>query len=194
MKRLLTIVVTAALWTSPVHAATLYLTTLNLATPIVNSDGIDEVRYSWSTSLGAGVVTELDLVDLTMTLLSGGVQVYQDVVLVGGVLQPIGGGPRVLVDVYWQFDLASMTLLEMRNANGPFGAASGTQYVVDDFLSLPVDARVGIARYVNGQLTASNEWNDHVRQQGTAVPEPGTLWVFAAAFGAAGLRRRFNRR
>ncbi|MEM6904409.1 MAG: hypothetical protein AAF568_00810 [Pseudomonadota bacterium] len=62
------------------------------------ADG-SRIVLNWSTNLMSGTVLEGDLIDLTATLFgetSPGVftEIFQDVVVSGGVIQPIGGAAR----------------------------------------------------------------------------------------------------
>jgi hypothetical protein len=177
------------------HAmSTTYLTTLNLSTPVNNPAGIDQIFWSWTTLQNSGIVTQSGLVDLSMSLLSGGSPIYQDDILVGGTPQPIGGQARVLgLDIYWRFDLGSSTLLEMNNVLSitldPL--SSGTQFRVSDNVNLPTDSQVAIWRYVDGAQTSFTI--DLLASQSTSVvPEPATLVLFGlglVGLGYAGRRK-----
>lgn len=147
---------------------TCYTTSLKLETPMLNPDGIDTVVFEWSTIVLSDSVATSDLVDLSMTLLSDDAIVYTDTVLVGGVLQPIGGAARTPMDLFWDFDLDTLTLRQMRNVGfGTIMSTTGVQYLVTDSLSLPDDSKVVIVRRTDGVFDFSNA--DLLKRQRTRV-------------------------
>jgi hypothetical protein len=136
---------------SAAAGATTYRTTFQLTAP-VGAEGIDRVVWVWTTSQTTGDVGESGLSDWSMELWAGTTLVYQDVIMVGGVLQDVGGNPRVADDTFWQFDLDSMQLLQFRNFFFDASGA-GTHYLVTDNESIPDDGQVWISIYVDGGLT-----------------------------------------
>jgi len=132
-----------------VHAGD-YQTDLFLQNPLSNPYGIDRVTYLFSTASTTGVINQNDLTDWTMESYSGATLIYTDVIKSGGVYQPVGGAARGSATTLWDFDLDALTLSQM--SNFPIGGLSGmtgTQYLVTDNVSLPVDSQVGIFKYVN---------------------------------------------
>ena len=140
--------------------ATDFHTTLILGDP-ATSAGIDEVIFHWSTAETSGVVTETDLTDLSMELLSSGVLVYLDDIIVGGVVQPNSSVPaRVLVDIRWEFDLDSNELLEWLNDVDLSGSV-GVQYQVADPDSTPgVEFWAGNSHYYELVNAPNLSWTD----------------------------------
>ncbi|MCZ6618525.1 MAG: hypothetical protein O7E57_10360, partial [Gammaproteobacteria bacterium] len=132
-----------------------WTTTLTLAEPTV--DGITELALFWTTQLQEGVVTETDLVDLTMVLRTPSAQIYTDTVFVNGVLQNIGtafrseGPPiRSVHDVYFRFNLDTEILTEFRNVmDAALADSTGTQYQVQDGTTIQ-DGGLFFQRYQNG--------------------------------------------
>ena len=178
MKRLSVVLVmlSCIIAASSAHALTMYQTTLNLVKPVNNSDGIDKVVYNWSSNLTSGHVGTSDLVDFSMQLFSGGSLVYQDIAMIGSVVQPIGGVARTSANIYWNFDLDVPELFEMGNVGYPtqIESTSGTQYFVTDNTSLDNDSQVYILRYDDGVNT--NFTYDILASQSTSVvPEPSTF-------------------
>ncbi len=133
------------------QALTCWETTLNLQA-VQNPDAIDQVVYRWSTNQPAGLVNAAALVDISMELFAGGNPIYVDTVLVNGVSQSLAGTSRD-GELFWDFDLATATLRQMRNATpATFSASTGTQYHVADNLSIPADNMVRVGRYTDGSL------------------------------------------
>ena len=148
-----TLVLASLLLVSPAAAQlTLYETTLILETPVMNDQLIDTVVFRWSTESTTGHIDEADLRDSTMILKSGGVTIYEDAVLIAGVPQPFGGQPRALdSDFFWDYDLDSLTLYQMRNISWDTAQMSaGTQYYVGDGVDLITDGIVDLLRYDDG--------------------------------------------
>ncbi len=176
------------------QATIMYETTLNLTSPVVNSDGIDRIVYDWSTNETAGFVNKSELVDLKMTLFNGASVVSVDTVLAGGIFQGVGGTTHVLSDLIWQFNLNTMVLHEMRNISSPTtDATTGTVYQVNDFLSLPDDSLVAIRRFDNGSLQGGRS-DETLLSQSTraAVSEPATLALLGLGIAGIGYQRRMR--
>ncbi len=134
----------------PVSALECYRTTLNLTEPINNPDGIDQVVYDWTTEETSGNVGASELVDFRMILPK---VAYVDTVLVAGVPLSFGGLDRTVGDPIWDFDLASLTLKQMRNYNPvlfPIANTTGQQFHVSDGRSIPDDGKVLIMRFLDG--------------------------------------------
>lgn len=160
------------------HAAPVsHVTTINFATPLSNADGITKAVFSWSSNVTSGQVLATDLVNFSMSLFAGAASIYTDNIIANGVVQPFGTATRTAADPYWNFDLTSNTLFEVRNVlNIP--NTTGTQYVIADNLSIPLDGKLDISKYVNGQRAYGV--TEFVSSQGT-VPEPSTLALIALA-------------
>jgi len=166
-----------------VSKAFMIKTTLNLNTPVVNVDGIDRVVYDWSTNKISGIVSKLDVIDMTMTLFNGSTTVFVDTVLANGILQSIGGVAHGAGDFFWEYDIDNLLLRQMRNLFKPTrGATTGTVYQVEDNLSLQDDGKVRIIRFDNGVFA---KFGSETLSSQTTIPEPGTLALFG--IGLAGL-------
>lgn len=170
--------------------ATALTTTLNLVTPVNNAAGATRVVYEWATPLTSGAVSTANLTDLKMQLYNGAALVYTDTVISGGVLQAFGGLARTAADVVWDFDLTSGTLAQMRNfLPGNAAGATGTQYIVDDNVTLPFDGDVLFQRVLGGTLQGATL--DELSSQSTVAPEPATTALVGfGLLAVACLRRR----
>ena len=139
---------------SAASAQSFYETTLVLQQPLANVTSTERVVYRWSTPFPNGLITELDLDDLTLYLYGPDGQIYVDPIIVNGVVQPIDGLPRALGsdnDVFWRFDLDTGTLEQMTNVNQDLiEMTSGRHFDVHDSISIPDDGRVSIKSYIDG--------------------------------------------
>ncbi len=151
-----------------------FATHLDIDNPVDGIGNVDRVTFEWSTELYGGPVSQFDIEDMVVRIFTadtpgdcaaGGatcVELYRDTVVVSGVLQPIGGVTRNLSDFLWDFNLSTATLSQLRNVlditlegNPPsIPAAAGTQYLLQDGLSLTEDSGLLITRYVNGLFDA----------------------------------------
>ena len=117
------------LGTSPVLAAD-FKTTLTVD-PAIGTPSVDTVIINWSTNLTSGEVFQSainnDLTHWSYELLRGGSSVYTETVILGGVVQPIGGFSRSSGNLYFYFDLDTLTLLDWDNDYGSLqkNAATG---------------------------------------------------------------------
>lgn len=73
-----------------------FKTTFTLDTA-VGDPLVDTVIFNWSTDLTSGTVNAGDLTNWSIELLNGASSIYTDSVIIGGVVQPIGGVARTLV-------------------------------------------------------------------------------------------------
>ena len=136
--------VAISLSSAPFVQAATYVTTLSLATPLYD-DNIDTVVFNWSTNKASGSVGSSDLLDLSMELRSGGDNIYTDTIMVGGVVQSIGGVSRTVP--FWDFDLDTLVLWQMATGEPQPPVDPGTYYIVFDSESLPADGIVVIGNW-----------------------------------------------
>ena len=191
MRKLLALAFGVVLLSGPsVLWSATYQTTLAFETPVTNPGGIDNVSFLWTTSNTSGPVSRADITDLTMILSAGATPLYTDIVLAGGVLQPIGGVARVLDDIVWDFDLDSLLLSQIRNAQpSQMGTSTGLQITVEDNVDLQTDSQLGLTFFVEGVQAAATI--DLVASQTTQiVPEPGTAGAVVLAIGSVMIWRR----
>ena len=133
-------------------------TTLRLQDPVTNSTAVDRVVYRWSGYVdGFDQATEFDVMDFRMELWAGGTAVYVDTVVSNWEVQNVGGQPRQLdTDFFWDFNMLTMGLEQMRNFSEALAASTaGIQFHVDDSLTIPADNRVSVWRYEDGTLVDS---------------------------------------
>lgn len=170
--------------------ATTIITDFYFDAPIVNTAGADHVAFQWSTPLTTGTVAANNLNGLAMRLYQGSTLLYTDVAIAGGVVQPLGGITRTSSDVFFDYDLTTMTLRQFGNlqSTDPTGA-TGTHYYLTDNTSFPADAMVGIQQIVNGarqSFTVDKLGN----QTSTTVPEPATNAIVGISLAALAWCRR----
>jgi len=164
-----------------------HVTTLQFATPLANAEGITRAVFNWSTNLVSGNVSAANLVNFSMTLYAGATAIYTDNVLVNGVAQAFGGTVRAASEPYFNFDLGTNTLNEVRNIFGSESGSTGTQYAIFDSLTIPLDGQLNIVKYTSGNMVYGV--TEHVSNQAT-VPEPGTLALIALAGTCLALSRK----
>ena len=170
--------------------ATTIITDFYLDAPIFNSAGADHIAFQWSTPLTTGPVTANDLNGLAMRLYHGSTLLYTDVAIAGGVVQPLGGITRTASDVFFDYNLNTMTLHQFGNlqSTDPTGA-TGTHYYLTDNASFPTDAMVGIQEIVNG-ARQSFTVDKLANQTSTTVPEPATNAIVGITLAALAWYRR----
>jgi len=120
-------------------------------------DSIDTLIIDWITHKNTGSVGGSDLTYLSITFLDGANNLYHDISIIDGVVQPIGGIARPLSELIWDFDQETNILAQLRNANDPTMTAigaSGTHYQIEDGLTIPDDSELRIERFINGASTA----------------------------------------
>jgi hypothetical protein len=176
------------LGTSSVLAAN-FTTTLTLNIP-GGTPFVDTIAINWSTDRQSGTVLTEDLTNWSYELLGNSVSVYSESVIISGVVQSIGGVPRTLSDIFFRFDLDSLTLLSFTNA-GLIGA-QGITYdiqggVSGNFAPYFVE-RYEDGNFVNGGGTFGNRFS----QSTVAIPEP-TVLVGLLGVSVAGLASRCRR-
>ena len=130
-----------------------YHTVLHLTAPVANVSAVDRVEFEWCTTLFFGRVSVFDLTDLSMRLWAGHEPIYADQVILDSTVLPFAGQARPIPedDYFWDFNLATMGLQQMVNAATHIAATTaGTQFVVNDSVSIPDDSIVDIRRYEDG--------------------------------------------
>lgn len=169
--------------------AGVYISLYTLSSPYtVTTPDVTQVLVSWSTN-SLHLVEADDLVDWSISFLSGGNLFYTDQVIVGGVVQPLGGVERTLADVLFNFDLLTMTpgnfdnMLPGASLSGAVGPAYNV-YSYPDGPFEPPYSTFGI--WANG--------DESTRQllgfsSVVTVPAPAALAIAALA-GLAPRRRR----
>jgi uncharacterized protein (TIGR03437 family) len=119
------------------------------------------LQVEWSTAKTTGLVTEADLTDLTVRLLSpAGVVLNQDVVVASNVLQAIGGRARTLADLNFRFQYGdgpgpSLGLLrELRNLSTATAAgARGITVQLQSVQGFPTDRLLNVTTRDGGSVT-----------------------------------------
>ena len=149
-------------------------------------------------------MTKTDLADLRFVLKNGGAIVFDDVVISGGVVQPIGGSSRDIGDVVFNFDLDAFGGDPTQGVGfieNDFGLAQtgGTGQTFDiQVFGTPF---VNQLEYQDGVFQGNHSTTATVLTQvtgTTTVPEPMTIAIWSLlgigcfAFGC--LRRRDARR
>ncbi len=168
-----------------------FTTTLTLDTP-VGSPQVTAVEVDWTSNTTSGIISEVNLTDLTFRLMDGSTTVYEDVAMINSVVQSIGGVAGRSVD--FNFDFGTNLIGAFDNDASTVqggGTATGTTYNIYAFET--TDYFVNIRRFFDGNPTADINDNNTVTQN--TVPEPGfwALFTGVAALGLAGVRRRFER-
>ena len=94
-----------------------YQTTINLSPHGSEPppDGIDTVIIDWITTVSTGSVAPSDLTYLSIAYLSGPSNLYFDISISEGVVQPIAGVERPLSDLVWDFSHGTNALSQVRN-------------------------------------------------------------------------------
>jgi len=127
-----------------------YQTTLEIDSE-TSPDDIDIVVIDWVTAENSGAVGPADLTYLSIALLAGQDNLYFDIPIIGGVVQPIGGAARVLADIVWEFQHGTSELVQVRNTRGPArNASAGLQYQINDNIDIPTDGLLFLQRYFDG--------------------------------------------
>ena len=122
-----------------------YTTTLNLTTE--SSPLVRQVIYRWSTDETSGNINRNELSNLSMEL-RGAEFEYFDQIIQDGIPRPFGGVPRQLTDIFWDYDLNTLTLSQFSNGNLA-ASTLGQHFQVSDSIALPVDGIVAITEYLN---------------------------------------------
>jgi hypothetical protein len=122
-------------------------------------DGIDTVIIDWITPVSSGHVDTSDLTYLSIAFLSGENNLYHDISIIDGVVQPIGGVARPLSDLLWDFYLDGdfIGLSQVRNAFDSTmtqEGAAGTHYQISDGVAIPIDNELRFKRFVDGEFQA----------------------------------------
>lgn len=166
----------------PAYAEFVGVTTASFTSQNLGGTVFDGLRIDWSTSVMSGMVFGADLSDLSVSLTNGGVPVYTDVAIVGGVTQPIAGIPRGIGShIVFGFDLGAlpMGLSSFSNdVNGATGgsAADGTSFLVQYIASMP--DFVDVSRYDDGAGTnriRQDALGISSTQNTVAIPEPSAF-------------------
>ena len=177
-----------------------FTTTLELQQPLENDQGIDTVRYTWSTNKTSGLVTQDDLITLTMDLLSAGTIIYTDQIYAGGTVQDIGGVARVQpADAAWIFDLDNLFLEDARNVGGTRAMAASDStnpmatatYIIEDADGYQNSQNMAIFFFPVGGPVVNNSPGDVVISQ-TTVPEPSAFLLLMVLAGLTAMRRWYS--
>ena len=156
----------------------------------------------WITPVNTGSVAPSDLTYLSIAFLSGPDNLYFDISIIDGIVQPIGGIGRPLGEIAWDFSHATNELSQVRNATDSTMAAegaTGTRYQIEDGVAIPVDGELRFERFVeddsdesrlfgigivtsqntrllrvenDGGLIASSEWRADIDLSVSAQPDP----------------------
>lgn len=116
-------------------------------------DGIDEVVMNWSTNVNHLITPTIEQDDLnnwTILLKSNGGTIYTDNVIIDGSIQPIGGVPRSLLDIDFQYVSSINSLSTTNNDAGEIqrdNATGATYQIMGGLFSF------GLNEYDNGGLT-----------------------------------------
>jgi energy-converting hydrogenase Eha subunit A len=174
---------------TPATAATI-ITDLYFNNPIANTAGAHRASFQWSTPLTTGPVLTANVTNLAMRLYQGSTLLYTDVAIAGGVIQPLGGITRTNSDIYFNYNLNTMTLHEFGNlqSTNPAGA-TGTQYYLSDNVSFPADSMVGIQAITNGVRQTLTIYT-LASQTSSTVPEPATNAIVGISLAALAWSRR----
>jgi hypothetical protein len=162
----------------PAHAISGF-TTITYGTP-VNIDGtpVDGVQMSWSTNLDSGIVTQNDLTNWTLQVMSAGNPIYTDNAIINSVVQAIGGVTRPLSNLVFSFNLGTNTLTNWDNDFNIVqnGAASGTTYNIYLF-----NGNSNTSKFVNGALIAIGPTTNF--SQNTTITADAVPFEFSPGLG-----------
>ena len=181
------------LGTSPVLAAD-FKTTLTV-NPAISNPPVDTVIFNWSTDLTSGAVFESDLTNWSYELLDGGSSVYTETLILGGVVQPIESVPRTLDDLFFDFDLDTLTLFGWDNDYNLIqeGAAIGVTYNILGFFNDPSNNEWDITRFEDGVFSDFDfsEFSQSTEEvtPSASTPEPSTI-LGLLAVGSLGVLSR----
>jgi hypothetical protein len=156
---------------------------------------------NWRSREQTGIIDASDLSDLKFTWLQDGATIFQDDAIVNSNVQPIGGVPRGLEDIMFNFDFNSMTLIDAAGFNTSWD---------NDFNSLQSGNAEGQTVRLEGgffpfERAEFTQYSDGVEEttsmfttftQSTAiVPEPSTfvIGVIVALVSCAMARRQTPR-
>ena len=136
----------------------------------MNVSSVERVIYRWSTLQDFGLVTEFAVDDLILELQGPDGVIYVDPMITNGVAQPLSGLPRQIgdgFDIFWQFDLDTLTLEQMTNVSQPVILGStGLHFDVHDSISIPDDGFVSVKTHIDG--TNQDPHTDTLMVQTTA--------------------------
>ncbi|MGK7881905.1 MAG: PEP-CTERM sorting domain-containing protein [Crocosphaera sp.] len=142
-------------------------------TPTVNT-----VILNFSTDVTSGVIDESDLTAWSIELLNGTTSVYLDNVIVGGVVQPIGGVSRALSEINFDFNLDTLQYTGLFDNDVSLvqnGAATGVTYDV-------LGSQTGLAwdRFVDGSFDGAGSTGGGLPSvvlttEEVTTPEPSIL-------------------
>ena len=185
------------LGTSSVLAADFKTTIGNFGSPIgIGTHPVDTIIFNWSTNLTSGSVSESNLTHWSYELLNGGSSVYTETIILGGVVQPIGGVTRTLGDLLFSFDLDTPILFGYIGFNNDLnalqdGAATGVTYNIYGNIFLNIN------RYEDGNLTIGGGASGFSRTTevvapSATTPEPSSILglVAVGSLAAFSLKRK----
>jgi hypothetical protein len=134
-------------------SATLYHTTVTLKNADNTNVPATRAVFDWETIATGPTIDSADLSNLKLTLYDGATNFFTDDMIVGGVVQAIGGASRTISDIVWDFDLSTFLVSAFDNDNGEQqdGGASGITY---NFYYLPAT--------IYGALAHSDKYNNGV--------------------------------
>lgn len=159
MRMFLITTILAGAFLHPAANAKIYTTDLytNLGPKVIG------VQVIWGTTKTTGHVGPADLTDLTIRLLNPGpVLIDEDVVIVDGAVKDIGGNPRPLSDVVFDFTFGAApapslgVLAQIRNVlPATLVGSVGFARLISDSIAIPVDGQLILELYENGALVDS---------------------------------------
>ncbi|ACK64436.1 protein of unknown function DUF1555 [Rippkaea orientalis PCC 8801] len=152
---------------------------------------VDTVVINWSTDLTSGIVSESDLTNWSYELLGLGSSVYSETVIVGGVVQPIGGVARTVSDLLFEFDLDTLTSIQFDNDVNVLQELSASGLTYNTYLNLTFGDGISVDQFFDGAIIEVSVDDSTFSQVTTvsSIPEPSTL-LGLLAMGSLGVLSR----